>query len=252
MTAVDRDHRDAAAADADDEEAAVDEPPDRAELDDLLRVGRRDDAPPVVAVGLDDPAALGGERACALLVVDRADELRRIAERGVVGVDEHARDDRDGVLVIDRVVELELDDVADLAAALGVEHVERIRGAVGVGVLLEREQADLRAVAVRDHEPRRLGDRAEHRRRLAGGAQLVGRGRRLAAPQQGVAAERDDGERPGRGGIGHAAILSHGCRIGARSASILGGRCRSGSSTLAGVGVSTSAVGAERTCQEPK
>ena len=114
---------------------------------------------------------------------------------GIVGVDEHARDDRDRVLVIDRVVELELDDVADLALALGIEHVERIRVAAAVRVLLEREQPDLRAVAVRDDEARALGHGAERLRGRARGAQLVGGGGRLAAPQQGVAAEGDDGER---------------------------------------------------------
>ena len=63
------------------------------------------------------------------------------------------RDDRDGVLVVDGVVELHLDDVADLALGLGAEHVERIGVDAGVRVAHQREQPDLRAVPVGDHEP---------------------------------------------------------------------------------------------------
>jgi hypothetical protein len=45
----------------------------------------------------------------------------------------------------------------------------------GVGVLLEREQADLRSVAVRDHQPGRVRDRGEHGRDVTRGAKLDGR-----------------------------------------------------------------------------
>ncbi len=133
----------------------------------------------------------------ALLVVDRADELGRLVERGIVGVDEHSGDDGDRVLVVDGVVELELDDVADLPRTLGVEHIERIGVIVTVRVLFEREKPDLWAVAVRDHETRPLGHGAEHLRDRPRSAQLVGGGGRLAAPKQSVTTERDDGK--GRG-----------------------------------------------------
>ncbi len=75
---------------------------------------------------------------------------------GSFASDEDARDARDGVLVINRVVELELDDAADLPLALGVEHVERIRAAVAIGVLFERREPDLRAVAVHNDGACRL------------------------------------------------------------------------------------------------
>jgi len=76
--------------------------------------------------GLDRPPPLGGQLLGASLVVDGTDELGRIAESRVVAVDDHAGDQGDRVLVVDLVVELELDDVADLPAALGVEDVERV------------------------------------------------------------------------------------------------------------------------------
>ena len=49
-------------------------------------------------------------------------------------------------------LKLDLQHVADLAGGLGVQHVERIRLGLRVGVAHERQQSDLRAVAVRDHE----------------------------------------------------------------------------------------------------
>ena len=51
VAAVRADHGNAAAADADDQKAAVDQTADRCELDDLYRLGRGDHPPPVLAVG---------------------------------------------------------------------------------------------------------------------------------------------------------------------------------------------------------
>ena len=77
----------APAAGAHDEEPAVDEPADRVELDDRARLGGGDDAAPAASVGLDGPAVRGGERLRVGLRIDRADELRRIREGGVVRSD---------------------------------------------------------------------------------------------------------------------------------------------------------------------
>ena len=54
--------RDAAAAGADHHDAVVEQPADRPDLEDPLRRRRRDDAAEVVAVALEHPALLGGER----------------------------------------------------------------------------------------------------------------------------------------------------------------------------------------------
>ena len=130
------------------------------------------------------------------LVVAGADELRRVVERGVVGVDlDHRQDRRERHLERQEVAELLLDEVADHPLGLGGEDVERIgldlRGVRGA---LEREQSDLRAVAVREHEAVALRDR---RQRLGGDADvraLGGGGHRLAAPEQRVAAQGHEHE----------------------------------------------------------
>ena len=104
--------------------------------------------------------------------------------------------------MVDGVVELHLDDVADLAFGLGAQHVERIRVDAGVRVAHQREEPDLRAVAVRDDEPVPARDGREQSRRLARGVTLGVRLQALAATQQGVAAERDDDDpfaRPAHG-----------------------------------------------------
>ena len=106
-----------------------------------------------VAVGLDGPALVGGEGLRLGLVVDRPDELRRVAEGRVVGVDlDHRQDRRERQLERQQVAELLLDEVADHPLRLGAEHVEGIGLDVLVGLALERQQPDLRAVAVGDDQ----------------------------------------------------------------------------------------------------
>ena len=70
-----------------------------------------------------------------------------------MGVDLDHREDRgEGNLRREQVAELLLDEVADHALGLGAQDVERVRVDVLVGRRLEREQADLRAVPVRQDE----------------------------------------------------------------------------------------------------
>ena len=114
-------------------------------------------------------------------------------EGRVVGVDlDHRQDRRERLLERQQVAQLLLDQVADHALGLGAEDVERVGLDLLVGGALERQQADLRPVAVRDHELVLRGDRRE---RLGGNAHvgaLVLGGHRLPAAQQRVAAEGDD------------------------------------------------------------
>ena len=115
---------------------------------------------------------------------------------------DHGQDRGERHLEGQQVAELLLDHVADHALGLGAQHVERI-GLVGlVGGALQRQQPDLRAVAVGDHELVLPGDRRERLGRDADIRALDLGGHRLAALQQGVAAERDDdahGSVPQRG-----------------------------------------------------
>ena len=127
--------------------------------------------------------------------VHRSDRLRRAEERRIGRGHGDLRQHRDhrpaGQLVSQSLHE----QVADHALALGAQDVERIRrdGLVGVG--LEREEPDLRPVAVRDDELVVAGEGGEGGGRLEDVAPLGLRLRRLATPQQGVAAQCDDNSR---------------------------------------------------------
>ena len=82
-----------------------------------------------------------------------------------------------GELVLQRLDE----QVADHSLALCAEHVEGIRQNALVRIGFECEQADLRAVAVRDHELMTRRDSGEGRGGLEDIAPLGRRLRRLAA-----------------------------------------------------------------------
>ena len=104
-------------------------------------------------IGLDLPALLGRERCRGGFVVDRSDELGRVAERRVLGIDlDHGQERRERSLEREQVPELLLDEIADHPLRLRAEDVERVGLDVLVGGALESEQAHLRAVAVRDDE----------------------------------------------------------------------------------------------------
>ena len=79
---------------------------------------------------------------------------------------------------------------------MGAEQVEWVRVDLGVGGALQRQEADLWAVAVRDDELVLKRDRGERLARHARVDALVLRRQRLAAPKQRVAAERDDDAHP--------------------------------------------------------
>ena len=69
--------------------------------------------------------ALGG-----FPVVDRADRLGGVVERGVVAVDlDHRQQGGELLLGRQQVAEFLFDDVADHRLGLGAEHVERVRAA---------------------------------------------------------------------------------------------------------------------------
>ena len=134
-----------------------------------------------------------GQRIGLRLVVHGADELRRVGEGRVAAVDlDHREHGRERLLEREQVAEFLLDQVADHALGLRPEHVERIRLDVGVRGRLQREQPDLRPVAVRDHQLVLLCDGRESASRDAHVLALrLGR-HRLAAPQKCVATQSHD------------------------------------------------------------
>ena len=128
------------------------------------------------------------------LGVDRADELRGVGERVVVGIDlGHGQDGGDRLLEGHEVPELLLDEVVDHALSLGPEDVEGIAGVtVGVARGLEREEADLRSVAVRDDELVGGRDRGEGPAGHFDALALTGDGQRCPVLEQGVSAKGND------------------------------------------------------------
>jgi hypothetical protein len=128
-----------------------------------------------------------------LRVVDRADRFGRLVEGGVVGLDLDPRQQRGHrALAAERVADLLFEQVADQAIGLGAEHVQRVRRHVGVGLGLQGQQADLRAVAVNDDQlvfHRHCGQTPCGDAHVV---QLVLRSGDLLAAQQRVAADGDD------------------------------------------------------------
>ena len=136
---------------------------------------------------------LGRQPLALLGVVDRADRLARGGEGRVVGIDAdlgQQRGQRCGqALVAQRL----LQDVADHPLALGAEDVERVGADTGVGGGLQREQADLRAVAVGHDDLVAATDHVADGSGRGDDVGSLGLGvGGLAAAQQRVAAEGDD------------------------------------------------------------
>jgi hypothetical protein len=135
-----------------------------------------------------------------LLVVERPDRLRRVFEGGIAPVDlDHRQQRGERPLERHQIAQLLLDHVADHAFGFRTEDVEGISFHLGVGGALQRQQADLRAVAVADDQLVLARHRRERLSRDADVAALVFGAHRLAAFQQCVAAKGCDDE--------HGAIL---------------------------------------------
>jgi hypothetical protein len=72
---------------------------------------------------------------------------------GIVRIDQdHGQQGRHLALWRQPASEFLLDQVADYALGARIEHIERVRLGPAVRVGLERQQADLRPVAVDDHD----------------------------------------------------------------------------------------------------
>ena len=89
-----------------------------------------------------------------------------------------------------RVSQLQLDQIADHAFALGTENIERILAILRARIGLQGQQPDLRAVAVCDHQ---LMARAQQGSKCGYGPAHVSTLRlgrhRLTAPQQRIASQ---------------------------------------------------------------
>ncbi|MCY1430784.1 hypothetical protein D9M71_467390 [compost metagenome] len=185
--------RDAASARADDHGAFLQQPFHRTDLEDPLRSRTGDNAPELVAIWRDMPAFFLGQGFGFLFRVDRADGLGRVLEGRVLRVHfDLGEDGGERDLEGQQVAHFLLDHVADHAFGFGAEHVQRIGGDLVIGGALQGQQANLRAVAVGDHQfvaGLHLGDLL--RRDLHIHALIVS-GHGLATAQQGVTAQSDD------------------------------------------------------------
>ena len=144
-------HRHAAAAVADHQVVALDKRRDGVALNDALRLWRGHHAAEIAAVGPEHPAFLRGQRFCLRFAVDRADVLGRVAEGRVGGVHLHLSEQDAHLALGQAVFQRLLEHVADHPLAFRAENVQRIRGNFVVGAVLQRQQPDLRPVAVHQH-----------------------------------------------------------------------------------------------------
>jgi hypothetical protein len=184
--------RHAAAPAADDDRAGVQQEPDDPGLDDPFGAGGGHDAAPVLAVRGDRPLVLLGEALGGLLVVDRPDELRRVIERRVRHRHQRLVDQCGDLPPGQGVLQGLQQPVPDHALGLRAQHVKRIGHAQRrIGGALQRQQPDLRPVAVGEHDLVGVRERRERLHRALGVGLLRRRVGPFAALQQGVAAERD-------------------------------------------------------------
>ena len=192
---VSGDDGNSSAADGDDHRAALEESPDRPELEDLERSWGGNNAPPA-AVGIlaNRPAALLLQCMRALGVIEGADRLRRLGEGGVVLGDDDAGQDDDHAPARDGL-ELGGDERPDLRLRLGDGDVQWERRRLRARELLAQQLVPhLRPVSMRDHDgPVRedRGGRGKCRREVR---PLLGRRAALPGTEQRVAPERDDGQ----------------------------------------------------------
>ncbi|CAI8779185.1 NAD-specific glutamate dehydrogenase [Pseudomonas sp. IT-232MI5] len=190
-----------AATGANHDAALVQQPLDRADFEDAFWPRTGDHAAEFVAIRSNRPAFFSSEFFRFGLVVDRADRFGRVLEGRILGVDFNlGQQGGKRHFEIEQVAQFLFDDVADHAFGFGTEHVQRVRADGGVGRRLQRQQADLRAIAVGDDQlvaGMDLGD-------LLGGDADVGAlivsGHRFTTAEQGVTAQSYDDT--------HNAILS--------------------------------------------
>ena len=156
-------HWHAAAAVADHQVIALYQCRDGVALNDAFRLWRGNHPAEIAAVGLEHPAFLRLQRFCLGFAVDRADVFGRVSKCRIGGVHFHLGE-QDAHLTLGQVVfQRLLEHVADHSLTFGTEDVQRVGGDFVVRAVLQRQQPNLRPVAVNQyHAPlfRQPGDGA--------------------------------------------------------------------------------------------
>jgi hypothetical protein len=115
-----------------------------------------------VTVGRDTPAVLFGELVRLLLGVAGSDELGRVGERGIGRIDHRLSDQTEDRFAHPRVAQRLDQPIVDHALGLRDQIIQRIRtGQGGIRSAFQREHADLRPVAVTDHQVVLVRDRCQ-------------------------------------------------------------------------------------------
>ena len=155
-----------------------------------------------------------------------------LVERGIVGSDQCLADEADDLLAWEGVLECLQKEVADHPLGLGSQHVEGVgMGEVGVAGALERQQPDLRPVAVGDDQIVVSGQRGQG---LDCGQDvlLLDLGdRRLPPLEQGIAAQGDHDAHLSRPIVATMAALMVWSRFSAWSKTIEAGDSKTSSVT---------------------
>ena len=176
---------------ADHHRPPLEQPGDRLDLDDLLRLGERAPrgARPTPSCRKAHPFFLA-ERVGVIVGVAGPDELRRVGERRVLRIDrDHGEQGHDRPVRGQNAPQFLLDQVADHALGSGVQDVQRVRLRSRGGLGLQGQQPHLRPVAVHDDEAVLRGQRRERLRRDPDVAPLYLGGHRVRPPQQRIPAQ---------------------------------------------------------------
>jgi hypothetical protein len=162
------------------------------QLDDSSRQGRWNDATPVAAIPAYEPAVLRGDLPGDLLGIPHPHELRRILEGRVRRIDDRLRHQGDHRPRQTRVGQRLLDPVPDHALGLCHQIAQRIGARQRlVGHALQRQQPDLRTVAMDNYNLMLSSNLSQRRRRRGQMRKLNSRIRPLPTPQQRIPTQRD-------------------------------------------------------------
>ena len=145
-----------------------------------------------LAVSLDHPMLLFCQSAGFSLFVDGADKFGRIGKRRILGINLHLSQQRGDIAARHQVFQLLDQHVADHALGLGTQHIQRIGGYLGIGAVLQGQQADLRAVTMHQYHVVLLSDQGDG---LGGSCNVLAldiRFQWLTTTEQCIATQSDD------------------------------------------------------------
>ena len=161
-------------------------------FDDALGQWGRHHAAEELAISLDHPVFLFCQSAGFGFFIDGADKFGRIGKRRILGINLHLSQQRGNVAARHQIFQLLDQHVADHALRLGTQHIQRIGRDLGVGTVLQGQQADLRAVAMHQHHVVLLSNQGDG---LGGSGDVLAldiRLKGLTTTEQCIATQSDD------------------------------------------------------------